>query len=97
MQIFVFKILVTLSLIVFSLGISTMMLRKHSIWLIVGQIMALKGATFALFILASAYRSKMELLSLLLFTAVFFMVLFSLVGFGLTIRSRRFHSELGTK
>ena len=88
-----FKIVVTLALSVFFLGICVMMLRRHYVWLIVGQIMAMKGVTFGAFIMLSRYGAKAELLSILLYTGIFLMILFTLVGFGLLIRGGRFAED----
>lgn len=88
-----FKIVMTLALSVFFVGTCVMMLRRHYIWLIIGQIMAMKGVTFGAFILLSRYGAKAELLSILLYTGSFFMVLFTLVGFGLLLRGSRFADD----
>lgn len=93
MEFLAFKIMATLGLVIFFLGLCAMALRRHHVWQIIGQIMALKGVTFGAFILMSRYEAKAELLTILVYTGVFVMVLAAFVGFSLLVRSGRFRDE----
>lgn len=93
MSLLVLKICITLALLVFFLGCSAIALRKHYIWLLIGQTMALKGLVFGAFAVMSFLRPDSELLAMLIFCGVFLMLLFGLIGFSFILRCERAESS----
>jgi hypothetical protein len=94
MDLLILKICITLAVVIFFVGCAAIALRKHYIWLLVGQTMAIKGLVFGAFSVMAYLRPNSELMVMLIFGGVFLLLLLSLVGFSLIMRSKRVESSV---
>lgn len=85
-----FRLLSLTALIIFSLGILSMLLRKEGIWLAVGQVLAFKAAIFGTGVVLSSFPERTKVMSTIMFCGLFFYILYFLIGVAILIRVRRF-------
>lgn len=86
----IFRVLSATLILIFTLGVATILLRRMPIWVLVGQAISWKAIAFSSAVFATYFPEKAAVLSTLFFVALFFLLVLTAVGGAILIREQRF-------